>query len=305
MVVTMAPAWGRPPDHKCSTELMPSPHSGIPNTVTVIPLIADPKKAFGQVLRDYDWKAEEQQRFFKEWEQRFGVKKSAKEIEEELIRDYRKFDGWASGWFLVKTGLLRLLMNHGDRFLSSEHCAEIAMRLCLIEQMNVNKQKEGELIVAVRATIVSGYSHPFVEEITTLTPSDQLMLRHYFPYGGTGNGKMWVLEDINKYECLGHGNLERPLFRVELPSAGTLPFQRAATLLQCYPAHNCFFGKDPMATIVFLYWLFAAGDDDALCLADGALHRRSGTRFADARRAVGAAMPGYHWINGHQDCEPR
>lgn len=78
------------------------------------------------------------------------------------------------------------------------------------------------------------------------------------------------------------------VFCIYIPGPGTLPFQRAAKVLEKSLEWGCY------ETALLLEWIFAAGDSDALEVADGCLSHRSGSDgrripYTTARRLVRAA----------------
>ena len=196
--------------------------------------------------------------FSRAWNDRFGIQLGLDQIKK-------------SGWYLIHSNALHTAQLLGWM---SNHAIK---RWATLDEY-WDKVRAKLQTVAVRIEVQS--KELILHEITEIGALKPLVLEFSW-HGFSGRELFWAMKEH------GFKNTSSPFF-VELPGPGTIPFQRATILLQHQMSED--FGLDESRTIIFLNWLHAAGDDNALRLASDLIHKRGGTKISRVKRALDACF---------------
>lgn len=193
------------------------------------------------------------------WGERFGVKKSLLGPE---IRE--------TGWYLCTRESLGKL------------CLRDYNGRCAIDRSRKFFHSKEDLILAV---YVENPNSSDAQICQLLLPKNKdKLIVGYGWHGIASYAFFWAIEESG----LTSDNELSPFF-VELPGGpGSVSFQRAMKILKIN--EEPFFGQNPESTIVYLNWIFAFGNDNALQMADDALSGRKIRSIAKARRITRACL---------------
>lgn len=164
------------------------------------------------------------------------------------------------GWYVVTSGFVRAFL--GSIAPADSVSAKIAMVEVVVDDWNerITEDPKAERdLVPVLAHFQWNPHQPgnlWVDRISATDFVDVIVLQPC--------GDFWALTDRR--------TAHEPPFVIHLPGPGTLPFQRAAALINSRFEFGCYYSA------LLLEWVFAAGETDALKVADDFFNRRSGAR---------------------------